>query len=37
MFQHHTDIFNNLHSYAERFGLTPHIQLNTEAEGRGER
>ena len=30
-FPRHTDIIKYLHSYADHFGLMPHIQLNTEA------
>ena len=28
MFPHHADILQYLHSYAEKFNLMPHIQLN---------
>jgi dimethylaniline monooxygenase (N-oxide forming) len=39
MFPHHTDVLTYLHNYAERFGLTSHIRLNTgveKAEKRGD-
>ena len=39
MFPHHTDVLKYLRSYVERFGLAPHIRLNTgvqKAEKRGD-